>query len=115
MRWSVLQKRHGFTLIELLVTLGIVGILAAIVIAAIAPSRQLAAATDAWRRSAAREIMNAITQYVVDNGELPDGIPVGSSNRIPICREVQFGATSCVNLDILVSDNYLSALPIDAL
>ncbi len=107
--------RRGFTLIELLVVLGILGTLAAIVITAISPKRQLTAASDSWRQSAAREIKNALTQYVIDEGSLPAGIPIGSSNALPICREDQAGETGCVDLDIILDEDYLTDLPVDSL
>lgn len=107
------KLRPAFTLIELLVVIGILGILAGIVITAVAPNRQLAAANDAWRHAAKREISNAITQYVIDTGALPSGIPTGSSNALPICAEGMAGETGCVNLDVLVTDDYITALPVD--
>lgn len=67
--------RRGFTLIELLLSIGIIGVLAAIVIVAINPTRQLASSRNAMRRSDTKQIVSALQQYKVDNnGSLPDGI-----------------------------------------
>lgn len=114
---AVTQKRHqqAFTLIELLIVVGILGILAAIIIVAISPNTQLTSAQDAKRRASAREIANALFQYVIENGSLPTGIPTGSSNELPICAEGVTDPGNCVNLDVLVSDNFLVGLPTDPL
>lgn len=69
------RKRRGFTLIELLLSIGIIAILAGIVIVAINPTRQFAQTRNAMRRSDAKQILNAIQQYKVENeGDLPPGI-----------------------------------------
>jgi len=60
--------KKGFTLIELLLVIGIIAILAAIVIVAINPTRQLGQARDTQRANSVRTILNAATQYYVDNG-----------------------------------------------
>lgn len=64
---AVWSSRRGFTLIELLLSIGIIAALAAIVIAAINPSRQLAQARNAQRRSDVRSLLDALQQYGIDN------------------------------------------------
>lgn len=67
---SALQR--GFTLIELLVVIGILGILMAVVIVAVNPSRQFAQARDTQRKGDISAVSSAVVQYSVDhNGTLP--------------------------------------------
>lgn len=62
----------GFTLIELLIVIAILGILAAGILVAINPLQQLAKARDATRKTAAKQINDAITRYFTVNGSYPD-------------------------------------------
>ncbi len=64
-----LQK--GFTLIELLVVIGILGILAAALIATIDPFEQLQKASDTRTQNTAVEYQTALTRYYVSHQELP--------------------------------------------
>lgn len=64
-----LQK--GFTLIELLVVIGILGILAAALIATIDPFEQLQKASDTRTQNTAVEYQTALTRYYVSHQNLP--------------------------------------------
>lgn len=115
-----LRSRRGFTLIELLLVIGIIAILASIVIVAINPTKQLGDARNAQRRSDVNTILNAVYQYAIDhNGNLPSGIPTGTSTAArPVCM-ADADATACsavtlngVNLRVLTG-SYLVSIPKD--
>lgn len=69
----------GFTLIELLVVIGVLGILATGLLAAVDPFEQLKKARDANYRNATIETLNAFTRYYATHGYFPWNIPVGST------------------------------------
>lgn len=108
--------KRGFTLIELLLVIGIIAILAAIVIVAINPTKQLGDARDAQRRSDVNTILNAVYQYSIDNqGNVPSTIPTAAAGQI--CKRAT-PSTDCegagVDLDILaLTGTYLVGIPVD--
>ena len=110
------KNNKGFTLIEILLVIAIMAILAAIVIVAINPAKQLGEAQNAQRRSDVRAVLDAVIQYSLDNdGSLPGSIPTGTScatDGDDICQS----DVSCegASLDELVSERkYLNELPND--
>lgn len=109
---SLSSLKRGFTLIELLLVIGIIAILAAIVIVAINPTKQLGDARDAQRRADVNTILNAVYQYSIDNnGNLPTSI---TTTNLVICKSgvnVSCGADG-VDLNVLTG-SYVVALPSD--
>lgn len=63
--------QKGFTLIELLVVIGILGVLAAALIATIDPFEQLKKAQDTQMKNVATEFLGATTRYYANHNELP--------------------------------------------
>ena len=66
-----LQKQRGFTLIELLVVLGILGILAAALLAAINPVEQLKKAQDTSLKNLSAQFVSATVRYYSAHNALP--------------------------------------------
>jgi prepilin-type N-terminal cleavage/methylation domain-containing protein len=103
-----MQKRiKGFTLLEVLLVIAAIGILAAIVLIAINPNKQLAQARNAERRSEVNTLYKALEQYLIDNQGYPVGI---TETEQDIC--INNNTTGCVNLGVLVPD-YVAGIPKD--
>lgn len=68
-----ISSKRGFTLIELLIVIGILGILAAGLLAAIDPLEQLKKGRDNSRRTVAVEFTNAVQRYYAVFGTMPWG------------------------------------------
>ncbi|HCQ31155.1 TPA: hypothetical protein DIU27_02075 [Candidatus Collierbacteria bacterium] len=64
-------RQAGFTLMELLIVIGVLGILAAGLLAAIDPFEQLKKARDTNNRSAAIELLGSTQRYYATHGYLP--------------------------------------------
>ncbi|MEK7550980.1 MAG: type II secretion system protein [Patescibacteria group bacterium] len=66
-----LRENAGFTLIELLVVIGILGVLAAALIATIDPFEQIKKANDTNSKNTTVEFINANIRYYTTHGKLP--------------------------------------------
>lgn len=114
------KQQKGFTLLEVLLVIAMIAILAAIVIIAINPAKQLAESRNAQRRSDVNTILNAVYQYTIDNGgvlptELPAiGVAVGEICWTPATADATCVANSFTNLSVLTDlEKYITAIPKD--
>ena len=106
----VTKIKKGFTLLEVLLVIAIIGILAAIVIVALNPNKQLGDARNAQRKSDVNTILNAVYQYDIDNSAMP--ATISSSTPLGVCK---YGAGPCgvlVDLSVLVP-KYVVGIPFD--
>ncbi|MDP4010842.1 MAG: type II secretion system protein [Candidatus Roizmanbacteria bacterium] len=100
------KNRKGFTLIELLVVIGILAVLLAITLIAVNPAQNLQDADDTKRRSDVNAILNAVSQYMVDNnGVAPTAITATPTDL----------GNLGINICTLIVPTYIAALPQDPL
>ena len=99
---------QGFTLIELLIVIGIIAILAAIVIVAINPARQLAQARNATRQSSVNTILNAVTQNIAENGSF-----VCAAGAIPAVATNMSSDVGDYNICDCIVPTYVAEMPFD--
>jgi len=77
------MKNKGFTLIELLIVVGILAVLIAAVAVALNPAKQFAKANNARRWADITNIMNAISQNIVDHQGVFDTSGTNCGGDIP--------------------------------
>lgn len=105
-------QQKGFTLLEVLLVVAVIAILAAIVIVAINPGRNLADSRNSQRQSDVSTILNAVYQYSVDNeGAMPTTV---TTTATEICATGASSCTGLVDLSALtLNEKYITALPKD--
>jgi type IV pilus assembly protein PilA len=109
-----IQENKGFTLLEILLVIAAIGILAAIVLIAINPNRQLAQARNAIRQTDINTIQKAIDQQALDNP--PGGVYLSAITSLTTPTEICGPAGGCgggyIDLSSLVP-TYIAAIPRD--
>lgn len=111
-----MKRSSGFTLVEILLVVAIIAILAAIVIIAVNPARQLAQTRNAQRKVDANTILNAVYQHLIDNsGNLIGEI---TTNPKEVCLTGTGVASStcggAADLEVLTnSERYIVRIPVD--
>lgn len=103
------RPHKGFTLMELLIVIGVLGILAAGLLAAIDPFEQLKKARDTNNRNATIELMSSLTRYYASHGAFPWNMtsPATACNRDTGGALEGFGAITDAGLSI--QDSRMSA------
>lgn len=99
-----MRKLKGFTLIELLIVIAIVAILAAVVLIAVNPARQMSQARNAERVAEVNAMLSAVSQYQVDNEALPACIATTDT-----CIGTD---ASCCDLGADLAPGYIAEIPI---
>ena len=107
-----LKVKEGFTLIELLVVIGILGILAAALVATIDPFEQLKKAQDTNTTNALVEWLNATTRYYTTHtAYMWDTVVKGGANcnggAAPSGTTLSYAGTMKDCTDALLADNEL--------
>jgi len=109
------KQNKGFTLLEILLVIAAIGILAAIVLVAINPNRQLSQARNTVRQADINTIQKAVEQYLIENGSYPSSITTTPGYICNTGTEQVGGSTNCsgrVDLRELVPD-YIAGIPKD--
>ncbi len=106
------MKQKAFTLLEILLVIAAIGILAAVVIVAINPQRQLDQVRSTTKASDANTLSQAIKQHYLDNGDFPEGV---RSEYREVCDTGNDSgedpiAGDCVDLRVLVP-GYIATIP----
>jgi prepilin-type N-terminal cleavage/methylation domain-containing protein len=101
--------QKGFTLIELLVVIGILGILAAALVATIDPFEQLKKADDSKIKNMAVEFQTANVRYFTTHSAFPWN-DMATSNANALCQAVSTGGTAAVHSLLSVGGMYSNCI-----
>ncbi len=103
--------KKGFTLVEMLLVVIIIAILTTIVLVAINPARQVALTNNTRRSAHVNSILNAVSEYIIEN---EGAIPVSEeSNFNTIPKNMGVTSNDVDICDDLVPD-FIAALPFDS-
>lgn len=113
-----MKYQKGFTLLEILLVIAAIGILAAIVIVAINPNRQLAQARDAERSGEVNALYKSFEQFLLENGQYPSEIEsLSGGDAVEICAPgidiVSCQSDGLVYVESDLVPTFLASIPID--
>lgn len=103
------NRKRGFTLLEIILVIAAIGILAAIVLVAINPNRQINQARQAAINSEKNTIEKALQQVLIDTGNYPtlvDGV------QRKICSSTV--TADCIDITADLAPTYISRIPTGA-
>lgn len=80
-KFKISSLTSGFTLVELLVVIGVLGILAAGLLATVDPLEQFRKASDSNKQQTALELVNAIQRYYANHGAFPWDVETNGGNQ----------------------------------
>jgi prepilin-type N-terminal cleavage/methylation domain-containing protein len=102
--------KKGFTLLEILLVIAAIGVLAAIVIVALNPTRQLSQVRNTTRRSDINNLAKAFDQYLIDEGSYPSGL---TSSYQELCFQDASDCTGLLDVRSDMAPRYLAGVPRD--
>ncbi|MBL7057963.1 type II secretion system protein [Patescibacteria group bacterium] len=117
----------GFTLIELLMVIAIISILVSVIFTALNPLKRFKDSRDAKRWQEVLSILNAVIIDQIDNGGFyvealsnlsPNRVymvgtaTTGCDDKNAYCATEVDGDTYCIDLSLLISENYLGKIPV---
>ena len=107
------MKTHpGISLLEVLMAIALLAVLFTLVLTGIGPIDVINQNNDGVRRGDAIELFTAMEQYAIRTGSYPNDVTNASNSSVTeICQQGNTG--SCIELDILIANNYLSDIPVD--
>jgi len=109
---ALIKQSKGFTLIELLVVIGILGVLAAALIATIDPFEQIRKAQDTNVKDIAVQYVDANVRYYTTHSVLPWGVAAANCNAgaAPSTTPVNLGANGMAGcLNAMIADGELKS------
>jgi prepilin-type N-terminal cleavage/methylation domain-containing protein len=115
MNSNIKRQKKGFTLLEILLVIAAIGILAAIVLVAINPTRQINQARQAAVNSDKNTIEKALQQALIDTGSYPSSVIETQRDICKTGTEQVGGATDCTNKADLreLVPTYIASIPTD--
>jgi prepilin-type N-terminal cleavage/methylation domain-containing protein len=115
------MKNKGFTLIELLIVVGILAVLIGAIAAAVNPPKQFAKANNSRRWADVMNIMNAVSQNIVDGKGVFNASSTNCGGTIPTTSPMYIANAAApeyatfYDLCGCIVPGYIGSLPVDPL